>query len=88
MPGSDLRIQMSLDSRYQDFPGRARVTKVLGEQVPVAALEDVVQGKVWAWSDVRRRASKRKKDELDLMRILENYPETRDLMPKEIRDQI
>jgi hypothetical protein len=88
MPGSDLRIQWSLDSRYQDFIGRARVSTVLGEQVPVAALEDVIQGKVWAWSDVRQRASKRKKDELDLIRILESYPETRDLMPQEIRDQI
>ena len=88
MPGSDLRIQLSLDPRYQEFLGRAQVLRVLGEQVPVASLEDVIQGKIWAWSDPRRRASKRKKDELDLMRILESYPNTRDVMPREIREQI
>ena len=88
MPGSDLRIQMSLDARYQDFIGRAKVSTVLNERVPVAALEDVVQGKLWAWRDAKRRASKRKKDELDLIRILESYPETRTLMPVEIQAQL
>jgi hypothetical protein len=47
-----------------------------------------VRGKIWAWSDEKRRLSKRKKDELDLIRILEAYPESRDLMPGEIIRQI
>jgi len=34
------------------------------------------------------RPGKRKKDELDLMRILEAYPEQREAMPKEIREQV
>lgn len=88
MPGSDLRIQLTLDPRYQGFPENAVTSRVLGEHVPVAALKDVVQGKIWAWSDKNRRASKRKKDELDLMRILESYPDTRELMPEEIRRQV
>jgi hypothetical protein len=88
MAGSDLRIQLSLDPRYQDFLANKHVLKVLGHEVPVASLKDVLQGKIWAWSDKRRRASKRKKDELDLMRILETYPETRELMPEEIRIQV
>jgi hypothetical protein len=88
MPGSDLRIQLSLDPRYQDFLARAQIATVLGQQVPVASLTDVVRGKIWAWSDEKRRASKRKKDELDLMRILERYPETRDLMPEKISVQV
>ena len=62
--------------------------KVLGREVPVASLSDIVRGKVWAWSDVKRRTTKRKKDELDLMRILEAYPETRDLMPEQIKAQV
>ena len=88
MSGSDLRIQLSLDPRYQSFLVNARPMKVLGHEVPVASLTDIVRGKVWAWSDVRRRTTKRKKDELDLMRILEAYPETRALMPEQIKAQV
>lgn len=88
MSGSDLRIQFSLDPRYQDFLKRPNVLEVLGQRVPVASLVDVIRGKIWAWSDEHRRATKRKKDELDLMRILENYPDTRSLMPEEIRKQV
>jgi hypothetical protein len=87
MPGSDLRI-LTLDDRYQAFVNRAEVHEVLGQQVPIASLSDVVQGKVWAWQDEKRRASKRKKDELDLMRILEAYPETRQMMPQRICEQV
>lgn len=88
MPGSDLSIQLTLDSRYQDFVERTKRLEVLAQQVPVASLSDVVRGKVWAWSDEKRRATKRKKDELDLMRILEAFPETRGLMPEEIKKQV
>jgi hypothetical protein len=88
MSGSDLRIQLSLDPRYQSFLANARPMKVLGHDVPVASLTDIVRGKVWAWGDVKRRTTKRKKDELDLMRILEAYPETRALMPEQIKAQV
>ena len=88
MAGSDLRIQFSLDPRYQDFLKESRVAEVLGQRVPVASLGDVVRGKIWAWSDEKRRATKRKKDELDLMRILEAHPETRDSMPEAIKSQV
>ncbi len=88
MPKSDLRIQFSLDPRYQEFVNDATIRDVLGQRVPVASLANVVRGKIWAWSDERRRLSKRKKDELDLIRILEAYPDCRDLMPAEIRRQL
>jgi hypothetical protein len=88
MSGSDLRIQFSLDPRYQDFLTRSNVVEVLGQRVPVASLADVIRGKAWAWSDKQRRATKRKKDELDLMRILETYPDTRASIPEEIRNQV
>jgi len=88
MAGSDLRIQFSLDPRYQDFLKQAHMVEVLGQRVPVASLADVVRGKLWAWTDEKRRATKRKKDELDLMRILEAYPETRDAMPEAIKNQV
>lgn len=88
MPKSDLRIQFSLNPRYQEFVNDTTIRKVLDQQVPVASLANVVRGKIWAWSDERRRLSKRKKDELDLIRILEAYPESRDLMPTEIKSQL
>jgi hypothetical protein len=56
--------------------------------VSVASLADVVRGKLWAWGDEKRRPTKRKKDELDLMRILEAYPEMRAVMPDEISKQL
>lgn len=54
----------------------------------VARLEDIVQGKLWAYVDSRRRLSKRKKDELDLIRLAEAYPELKRLYPRELVDQI
>ena len=47
-----------------------------------------VQGKMWAWSDQQRRLSKRKKDELDLIRIVEAFPELQRDMPREIVSQL
>lgn len=88
MPGSELRIQLTLDPRYQEFLEDTEVREVLSEQVPVASLINIVRGKIWAWNDESRRPTKRKKDELDLMRILETHPEMRDLMPREISEQV
>jgi hypothetical protein len=86
MPGSELRIQFSLDPRYQEFLTQTELKEVLGEQVPIASLTNIVRGKIW--SDEGRRPTKRKKDELDLMRILEAYPEMREMMPREIDEQV
>jgi hypothetical protein len=88
MKGSDLRIQLRTDSRYQEFLDDTNLLEVLGEQVPVASVKNIVRGKIWAWSDQSRRPTKRKKDELDLMRILEAYPELRSAMPEEISRQL
>ena len=59
--GSALRIQIQTDLRYQDFIKRAKVHNVLGYKLPVATIEDIFQGKVWAAMDETRRASKGKK---------------------------
>lgn len=88
MQGSQLRIQFTVDRRYQKFLADTKTMDVLGERVPVASLENIVRGKIWAWSDPDRRLSKRKKDELDLIRIAESYLELRDLMPPVIRGQL
>jgi hypothetical protein len=72
--GSDLRIQFTTDARYQAFLSRSVEALVLGMLVRVACLKDVAQGKLWAYSDPQRRLSKRKKDELDLIRLAEAHP--------------
>jgi hypothetical protein len=87
-PGSELRIQFTTDKRYQDFLARSGEAEVLGVRVKVACLEDVTRGKLWAYGDPGRRLSKRKKDELDLIRLAEAHPELRSLYPAELREQI
>lgn len=52
------------------------------------ALPDLIQAKIWAWSDPQRPLSKRKKDELDLVRVIEKFPEITSLLPDEIRGQL
>jgi hypothetical protein len=83
-PGSDLRVQFQTDSRYADFVERAVPGRVLGIELPVANVADVLAGKVWAAQDPSRRASKRQKDLADIARLLEAYPELRATVPPEI----
>jgi hypothetical protein len=68
LAGSKLRIQFTTDERYQAFLARSVDADVLGIHVKIACLEDVTQGKLWAFGDPQRRLSKRKKYELDLIR--------------------
>lgn len=86
--GSELRIQFTTDERYQEFPDRSREAVVLGVRAKVACLEDVTRGKLWAFSDPKRRLSKRKKDELDLIRLAEVYPQLMALYPDDLRQQL
>lgn len=87
-PDSDLRIQFQVDPRYDEFPARAEVRDVLGHRLPVARLEDVLRGKVWAASDSSRRASKRQKDLADISRLLEGHPELREMVPEAILQRL
>ena len=51
----------------------------------VAALENVLLGKIWAYFDERRRRSKRHKDLADIFRLVEEYPHLEDLLPESIK---
>ena len=86
--GSDLRVQIQTDPRYTDFLKRATMREVLGKVMQVAALEDVLQGKVWAAQDSQRRGSKRQKDLADIARIIEAYPDLRAQVPTEILQRL
>jgi len=82
--GSDLRLQLQTDPRYESFLARASVRDVLGIRLPVASLEDILQGKIWAVLDSSRRPSKRQKDLADIARLIEAYPHMHQKVPDEI----
>ena len=86
--GSDLRIQIQMDDRYQSFIKRAKPRETLGYKIPVAAIEDVFQGKVWAASDETRRPSKRQKDLADILRLIEVKNNLVKLLPSMLRKQL
>lgn len=86
--GSDLSLQVSTDPVYQRFLDRAVKKSVLDIQASVASLRDLVEGKIRAWSDPERRLSKRAKDQTDLFRIAERYPEMIEVLPEKLRSEI
>jgi hypothetical protein len=85
---SDLRIQLQTDPRYAPFVDRASRGTVLGLSLPVARLEDVLLGKIWAAQDPERRGSKRQKDLADIARLLESYPHVRSQVPAAILERL
>lgn len=85
---SDLRIQLQTDSRYQEFISRAASHTVLGYEMKVASVEDVFQGKIWAYLDEQRRKSKRQKDLADIVRLIEEYPSLAERLPESVKKRI
>jgi hypothetical protein len=88
LPDSALRVQVQTDPRYAEFLARAHIQEVLGFTLPVASIEDVLQGKIWAASDPSRRASKRQKDLTDISRLLEARPDLRPRVPDELLEKL
>ncbi len=85
---SDLRIQLQTDPRYQSFVSTGQERDVLGYKIKVARLEDVLQGKVWAYMDKTRRKSKRQKDLADIFRIIEKHPQLEASLPQNLQDEL
>jgi hypothetical protein len=83
-PPSKLQVQIQTDPRYFDYPDRAQLRDVMDFRLPVARIEDILQGKIWAAMDPERRQSKRQKDLADIARILEVSPELRSRVPAEL----
>jgi len=86
--GSQLRVQIQTDPRYFDFPSRSAEQEVLGLRLPVASMEDVLDGKIWAAQDPERRASKRRKDLLDIERLIEAHSRLRNRVPQAIIERL
>ena len=86
--GSDLRIQLQTDPRYQAFGARSARRDVLGYEMSVASVRDVLCGKVWAYCDQTQRGSKRQKDLADIMRLVETHPELAADLPSEVAAEL
>jgi hypothetical protein len=86
--GSKLRVQIHTESRYAAFVKRAQRKEVLGLQLPVAAMEDVLQGKVWDIAGSNRRGSQRQLDMVDIVRLIEEHPELESRVPADVLAQI
>jgi len=85
---SKVSVQISTESFYQEFPSRGVSADVHGILMRVASLQDTLAGKLVAWRDPARRASKRQKDLLDIMRLVESHPKLKDGLPPELLAQI
>jgi len=85
---SKVRIQMSTEDFYKDFPSRSVPADIHGILMRVASLEDTLHGKIKAWRDAERRQSKRLKDLGDIARLIENHPHLWDLLDADLKEII
>ncbi len=85
---SKVSMQISTDEMYREFPSRSAAADVHGILMRVASLHDTLAGKIVAWRDHRRRPSKRQKDLLDIMRLVESHPELKFDLPTELAAQM
>lgn len=83
--GSDVRIQIQTDDEIQDCLSRRRKATVLGRAMFVAAPEDLIVLKVAAYREPKRRRSKREKDRVDIIRLVESLPHLKDKLPADIQ---
>jgi hypothetical protein len=87
-PPSRVQLQIQTDPRYFEFVDRAHIRDVMDFQLPVAQLDDILKGKIWAAMDTERRRSKRQKDLADIARIIEVSPDLRRIVPAELLSKL
>lgn len=85
---SKVSIQLTTEEGYRGFAERGVAADVHGILMRVASLEDTLSGKIRAWSDSKRRQSKRIKDLADIARLVESHPGLWDGLPPELKSQI
>lgn len=83
-PDSKLQVQVQLDPEISEVVSRAKRQEVMDLVIPVAAPQDLIQLKVAAALEPKRRASKRQKDLADISRLIEAFPELKSQVPGEI----
>jgi len=85
---SKVSVQISTEAVYHDFPSRAVAADVHGILMRVSSLVDTLTGKLLAFGDSHRRPSKRQKDLLDIIRLIEAHPELTTKLPPEIAERV
>jgi len=85
---SNVSVQISTESFYEEYPKHAVPAEVHGILMRVADLQDTLQGKIKAWREPQRRASKRQKDLADILRLLESHPELHASLPDDVKAKI
>ena len=85
---SKVSVQISTEDFYREFPARSLPADIHGILMRVACLEDTLRGKLKAFQDTERRPSKRRKDLLDLTRLVEAHPELLQLLPPDIQAKV
>jgi Nucleotidyl transferase AbiEii toxin, Type IV TA system len=85
---SKVSVQISTEDFYRDFPGRSKPADIHGILMRVASREDTLRGKILAYQDPERHASKRQKDLLDIMRLVEAHPKLNKLLPADLAKKI
>jgi len=85
---SQVTVQISTEEVYRDFPSRSVPADIHGILMRVASREDTLKGKLLAYQDPQRRASKRQKDLLDIMRLIEAHPKLRKRLPAAVAKKL
>ena len=85
---SRVSVQIRTEDLYRGFPSRAVSADVHGILMRVASLKDTLAGKIVAWGDTAHRPSKRQKDLVDIMRLVEAHPELLAEMPPELQERV
>ena len=85
---SKVRLQLSTEDFYKDFPSRSVPADIHGILMRVATLEDTLHGKIKAWRDTERRQSKKLKDLGDIARLVENHPHLWNLLDTDLKEII
>jgi hypothetical protein len=85
---SKISVQISTEKVYQEFPGRSVPADIHGILMRVASLRDTLAGKLLAYRDKERRASKRQKDLTDILRLVEAHPKLKKLLPADVAKKI
>ena len=88
-PPSKLQVRIQTDQRRPiSVRGPCGDRDVMDFKIPVARIQDILQGKIWAVMDSDRRRSKRQKDLADIARILEVFPDLQRQVPAEILSKL
>jgi hypothetical protein len=85
---SKVSVQISTEPVYQEFPGRSVPADIHGILMRVANLPDTLAGKLLAYRDKERRASKRQKDLTDILRLVEAHPKLKKLLPADVAKKL